>query len=333
MTADARMIDADRVERLEEATDWLLRLQESTRTEDDLNLWLKWCDADPRNFAAFETVQRRWQELDALKVDSLTTAVGVPAESSRRARRWKLPLAIAAGVVAVAVGLFVQRQQVTPESMPETVAAAHSSRAATLPDGSKIILGAQSRVNMDFNGPKRQLDLSSGEAYFKVKHDSARPFVVHAGEVSVTAIGTAFDVRRRSDKITVTVEEGVVEVRGSASGRTPAPVWRAGAGYQLTYSPGTRQASIASADPSAALTWLSGELAYQYEPLGSVVEDLNRYAKRKIVIADPELATLPFTGTAWANSLEGWLAGVQRAYPIEVSETKEGEIVLRARRQ
>ncbi|MBL8268315.1 FecR family protein, partial [Steroidobacter sp.] len=185
MTTDAHAIEADRLERLEQATDWLLRLQESTRTEDDLNLWLRWCDADPKNFAAFETVQRRWQELDALKFDPAMATAGVLVEPARHARRWKLPLAIAAaaGVAAVAVGLLVQRQQVTPDPAPETVAAAHSSRAATLPDGSRIILGAQSRVNMDFNGPKRQLDLSSGEAYFKVKHDSARPFVVHAGEV------------------------------------------------------------------------------------------------------------------------------------------------------
>lgn len=335
MTVEGRTVEPDRLRRLEQASDWLLRLQEATRTEEDLNAWLRWCDADPRNFAAFETIQRHWRDLDALKGDPTVavsdTTLATAAMPARR-RSWKPMLAVAASFVAIAVALFVQREFAIPEQAPQRVTAAHSNRAATLPDGSKIILGAQSLVNMDFNGPKRQLDLSSGEAYFKVEHDSERPFVVRAGEVSVTAIGTAFDVRRRSDRITVTVEEGIVEVRGSASGGAPASVWRAEAGYQLTYSPGSRTASIASVDPSAALTWRSGELAYQYEPLGSVVEDLNRYSTRKIVIADPQLAQLPFTGTAWVSSLDGWLAGIQRAYPIEVTESAAGEIQLRARR-
>lgn len=335
MTAEARTIDPDKLRRLEQATDWLLRLQEPTRTEADLNEWLRWCDADPENFVAFETAQARWQDLDALKADAATAASETQIEVPRasvRSRNWKRALAIAAGFAAMAVAPLILHELATTETAPQSVAATHTNRAATLPDGSKVILGAQSVVNMDFNGPKRQLELSAGDAYFKVKHDAERPFVVHAGEVSVTAIGTAFDVRRRHDKVTVTVEEGIVEVRGASLSRLAAPVWRAEAGYQLTYSPGSRTASIASVSPAAALTWRSGELAYLHEPLGSVVEDLNRYSTRQIVIADPRLAELPFTGTAWANSLDGWLAGIQQAYPIEVTQSAAGDIVLRTRR-
>lgn len=195
-----------------------------------------------------------------------------------------------------------------------------------------MILGVQSRVNMDFNGPKRQLDLSNGEAYFKVQHDKSRPFVVQAGELSVTAIGTAFDVRRDDDHVTVTVEEGTVEVRASSpaegrSGESPV-TWRAEAGYQLTYSTRDRTASIASVNADAELAWRNGELAYVREPLRTVVENLNRYSARKIVIEDPAIAALPFTGTAFASSLDDWLAGLEQAYPITAKRTDSGDVIL-----
>jgi transmembrane sensor len=305
-------IQPDELRRLEEAGDWLLRLNSATHTEADVEEWLRWCHADDRNLAAYEALQRDWQDLDALKQLPVVKPV----------RRSKVAWALAAGVAAVALTFSIVQMQ-SPSSA--VVTAAVSNRAATLPDGSKMILGAQSLVNLDFSGPTRKLDLSSGEAYFKVKHDRLRPFVVQAGAVSVTAVGTAFDVRRQDDDIVVTVEEGIVEVAGDQE------TWRAAAGYQLRYSNRRRTASIATVNPAVALAWRSGELAYVREPLGSVIEELNRYSEHKIVIDDPEIASLPFTGTAFAASLEDWLAGIEAAYPVSVRRVDDGEIVLSSR--
>ena len=67
VTVQGSPIDARRVRRLSEAADWLLRLQALDRSEADHDEWLRWCDADPENFAAFERMQWKWQDLDALK--------------------------------------------------------------------------------------------------------------------------------------------------------------------------------------------------------------------------------------------------------------------------
>jgi transmembrane sensor len=344
-----------RVDRLNEASEWLLRLQESGRTEADVNDWLAWCDADPENDAAFEAVQRKWRELDSLKTpDSLQAdlassairnraalvldtpdALAPGGHSARLARSRRTTFGVAAGLAAtlatLVVTVWVLRDQSTPSApSPQQFAATVTHRAATLPDGSRMILGSKSLVRMDFNGDKRQLDLSSGRAYFQVKRDAQRPFVVQAGGVSITAIGTAFDVRRADDKVIVTVEEGTVEVSSEVPGKEPV-TWRAEAGYQLTYSGRQRTAAIASINPATALTWRRGELAYLHETLGSVIEDLNRYSTRAIVIADPAVAELRFTGTAFAAELDGWLAGIEQAYPVDVQQSETGEIVLSTR--
>jgi len=328
MTRQPAALDLQHVRRLDEAADWLMRLENPARTEADYTDWLCWCDADPENLSAFETVQRASQGFEALKAE------GWVGEMSRGSKRrpgiTRVVWATAATVGAVAVALAVFHYTRKPDTVAQQFAANPINRAATLPDGSRMILGTQSRVDVDFNGPQRSLDLSAGEAYFKVKHDKAHPFVVRAGEVNVTAVGTAFDVKRGKDKVTVTVEEGTVDVssRGTDGNLTN---WRAEAGYQVTYSTQHRTASIASVDPSAELAWRNGELAYRYEALGTVVEDLNRYSNRRIVITDPRVAKIQFTGTAFASSVDNWLTGIEQAYPVTVNRTANGDIVLSLR--
>jgi len=351
MSTDEPRKDA-RLSSLEQASEWLLRMDNPARTEEDVNEWLRWCDEDSENLAAFEAFQSDWRDLDALKVDAHTeepapgpgpgpgrVSDDLERETRRlsisRMQRWKLavPLAVAAclALVAVAVILLPHEREL---SIPrEQVAAMQTNRAATLPDGSRVILNAQTSINVDFNGSKRNLELSAGEAYFKVKHDRQHPFIVHAGDISVTAIGTAFDVRREPDGVTVTVEEGTVEIAGNVLATKGLPtMWRAEAGYRLTYSSQGRTAMIASVDTSSALKWRSGELAYVWEPLGAVVEDLNRYSEHKVIIKDPAIAQLRFTGTVFTASLADWVKAIETAYPVRADSTANGDIMLVERR-
>jgi transmembrane sensor len=332
MNTDELTSEDARLNRLQQASEWLLRMENPERTEEDVNEWLRWCDADPHNLAAFEAFQKDWRDLDALKGDLTQQTERLP--SSKVQRRWLMAAAaVAAGLALVALsvsfltrerGLTVPRQQ---------VAAAQTNRAATLPDGSRVILSAETSINVDFNGPRRNLDLSAGEAYFKVQHDRSHPFVVHAGDVSVTAVGTAFDIRREPNRVTVTVEEGTVEIAGSTFAKIGLPTtWRAEAGYQLTYSSNGRTAMITSIDTSSALEWRSGELSYVWEPLGAVVEDLNRYSQHKVVIKDPAIAALHFTGTVFTESLTDWVKAIEQAYPVRADSAANGDIVLVQRR-
>ena len=339
MNTDERTSKDARLNRLEQASEWLLRMDNPARTEEDVNEWLRWCDEDSENLVAFEAFQTDWRDLDALKVgaDAEEPVLTAPParESPRRPvsrmrrRRLLVPLAAAACLVLVALAVIWLPNEHGSSSPRRQVAAAQTNRAATLPDGSRVMLSAQTSINVDFNGSKRNLELSAGEAYFKVKHDRQHPFVVHAGDISVTAVGTAFDVRREPDGVTVTVEEGTVEIAGTVFARKGLPTtWRAEAGYQLTYSSQGRTAMITNVDTSSALRWRSGELAYVWEPLGAVIEDLNRYSEHKVIIKDPAIAELRFTGTVFTASLADWVKAVEQVYPVRADSSPNGDIVL-----
>jgi transmembrane sensor len=94
---------------------------------------------------------------------------------------------------------------------------------SALPDGSAIRLADNTTVAVTFGTGERRLKMSSGEAFFKVRPDKQRPFVVRAGPIDVTAVGTAFDVKAEEGHITVLGQEGVVTVapvKGASSKQT-----------------------------------------------------------------------------------------------------------------
>jgi len=84
-----------------------------------------------------------------------------------------------------------------------------------LPDGSVVLLNHGSRLDYGgaFNIKTREVVLT-GEAYFDIRQDDKRPFIVHAGRVNTTVLGTAFNIRAYpgQPEVVVTVTRGKVKV-------------------------------------------------------------------------------------------------------------------------
>jgi transmembrane sensor len=301
---------------LHEAADWVIRLSEASRIESDVNEWLRWCDACPGNLEAFELVQQDWRDAAGLR-------------GPGRARFNKRPRIVAAVGLALATIVACVGLWLWSHSKAETYESGAMTRAATLPDGTSVTLSARTVVRVSFAPSRRYLAMSNGEAYFKVHHESGRRFVVDAGEIQITALGTAFDVRREVDLTVVTVEEGAVEIASGpvAQGETQN-LWRVSAGYQLVYAPQTRLASLVSVDSSHALQWRSGELDYVGTSLKRVLDDVNRYSDRHIVLADSALGQYPYSGTVFVRSIDDWLQALTVVYPLQVRRAADSTLVL-----
>jgi transmembrane sensor len=85
-----------------------------------------------------------------------------------------------------------------------------------LPDGSHVVLNAESKIVYfsDFGKDERKLELE-GEAFFDVKHDASKPFIIKTGTLETTVLGTSFNVQayREEGEIKVAVLTGKVRVR------------------------------------------------------------------------------------------------------------------------
>jgi transmembrane sensor len=307
--------EAADVKRLREAGEWIQRLNESsdpTLGEE----WMQWCQSDRQNLPAFERIQSVW---DAFSVERI-----VPAASAARAPRSRVALAAACLlIVAGAATWFGLRHPA--ELVFDT--AISEQRLETLSDGSRLDLAPDSRVGVRFSEDKREVQLDRGEAFFTVAHNSARPFIVHVSGLTVTAVGTAFDVRAGPSNTVVTVSEGRVSV-GPAN--APATTLGAGVGQRVTFSTPARRLSLAAVDPKIAESWRDGTLRYVGEPLEDVVSDVNRYSRRKIGVA-PALLQSRFTGTVSTANVGEWLAALPQIFSVDVVDQGSNGILIQSR--
>jgi transmembrane sensor len=307
------------VRRLREAGEWIQRLNESTDptlAED----WMKWCQADPENLPAFESIQSVW---DGFSIERTLPAVqSLPAA---RASRVRIALTAAAAFLIVAGAATWFSLHYSAEQVFDT--AVSEQRVETLSDGSRLDLAPDSRVGVRFTEGLREVRLDRGEAFFTVAHNSARPFIVHVNGLTVTAVGTAFDVRAGPSSTVVTVSEGRVSV-GPAN--APATTVLADVGQRVTFSGPARRLSVAAVDPRMAESWRDGTLQYVGEPLEEVVNDVNRYSRRKIVVA-PALLQSRFTGTVSTADVGDWLAALQQIFPVDVVDQGSKGILIQSR--
>jgi transmembrane sensor len=315
-------MEGSAVKRYREAGGWLLRLNREPPDEAEVADWLRWCEQDERNLQAFERMQSDWRDVVALRNDAAFVASRTTEPSSARRRSLWLAAAVLA-TLTLAAALWDPLHAWWATRDMQQIVAATANKSTALPDGSLLTLRAQASVNVGFTPQQRRLEVPrESEAYFKVRHDPARPFVVRAGPLTITAIGTAFDVRHETQSTWVTVEEGGVNI-SIGRGR-----WTAAAGQRLEYSPQTGSASVADVDAANALRWRDGEFAYVKVPLGAVIAEIGRYSSRRIAIPDERVREIPFTGTVFVQSLDDWLLALAVKYPVRAVSSANGDIVL-----
>ncbi|HEY0800643.1 MAG TPA: FecR domain-containing protein [Steroidobacteraceae bacterium] len=321
-------LTASEITRLAAAGVWVQKLNASNdpALTDD---WMEWCRSDPLNLTAFEQMQNVWDGFPAAKREAPPYPQPSKDRSMRRARLVRL----AAGVLLIVgvAGWFALRYAQT-----ETFDTARGQqRRESLLDGSALDLAPDSRVSIRYTAMRRDVQLERGQAFFAVAHSAMRPFVVHANGVTVTAIGTAFDVRTGPGNTVVTVSEGHVNVASSPNeaaraGDIISETVRAGVGQRVIFSQPAHSLSVASIDPKLAGAWRNGTLQFVGETLGDVVADVNRYIAQRITLASA-LQHTRFTGTVSPANVVDWLKALEQIFPVEVAEQGAGDIQIKSR--
>jgi transmembrane sensor len=344
------------------ATEWLIRLRDEDVDPQVIADWECWLATSAHHRRAFVQVQTVWEAMgqnEALpwptdaevfndryaaeeSVAAWRTAAGHTRDRPARiAHRLKIgiagrPLAAAAACILIALIAGVARQAanrpppatLAPDTALETVTAEHKS--FSLPDGSTVFLGGATRVTVVLTPERRSLRLDRGEAFFEVAHDTARPFTVRAGSAEVTAVGTAFDVRRSADGVLVAVTHGAVkldtldlpELTGGAGARQA----QLHAGQAAELSQAGWSSPIATNVP-AMTAWREGRLQYSSEPLRVVVAELTRYSRVPVEVADPGVGDVRVTATVFEGDVHGWLEGLEQALPVKVDFGKDRIVI------
>lgn len=198
-------------------------------------------------------------------------------------------VALALSVLAIALVAALATDSISfwPVESDAKVFFANKGEQSTvrLPDGTKAQLNADSRLTIPTEfGDQREVRLK-GEAYFKVREDSTRAFVVHTQDASIKVLGTAFNVRSYQ-KTEVAVKEGKVALYGEQlSDGEPTAVLRPSTLATVSNEGlGNVQRGV---DLSKELAWTENKLIFEDAPFDEVVRKLERWYDTQVEVELP----------------------------------------------
>jgi transmembrane sensor len=295
-----------------EAATWLAQHQLGTIDEAAFE---QWRDRHPAHAIAFARALAAWEGAYPYSADETGTSVPM---ASRRAL-----LRAAGGMCAVAVlGMagFASRAYAWNSATTKL----GESRKIRLSDGSIAALNTDSCLAWRFSARERTLWIERGEVAIDL---CGGPHAMLHGDRGVARITPGrFNARLRGSTLDLLVLRGAATV----DTRTSVGATTVGSYHSLMISEGgpvVRQTSAPQVD--AAIAWQQGEILFQDATLGTAVEDYNRYLSRKIVIVDPELATIPVGGRFTSTDPRPFLRAVSTGLGIHVSMSETAYLLTR----
>ena len=199
----------------------------------------------------------------------------------------------AAVVILMSIGLFFFNEQKTVRSedflemtLMEKVNPSGQKSKVFLPDGSIVWLNSESSLTYEkeFNDSVRMVVLK-GQAYFVVKKDSLKPFVVKSGSVSTTALGTEFDINAFDEEnILVALTRGKVNVvADNLPENEGSMILDPGEGFRYQSNSDLMVQKV-SIDIEKVRSWKDGLLALNNESLDETITKLQRWYGVEIII-------------------------------------------------
>lgn len=210
-------------------------------------------------------------------------------------RRLAYTLSGAAAVLALVFGmraLLQQETQAPASSIRGEIAVSNTTTGMhkqLLPDSSVVWLSPDSRLeySQQFSGDSRQVSLT-GEAFFQVREDARRPFIIHSNGIVTKVLGTSFRIRSFSQSTTeVAVATGKVSVAIEGNKRSEKIVLP---DQHITYQPGDQQLAVDSSAAGSMLIWRKAGLSFTNTPVSEVIKALNRQFGVQISLKDESTA-------------------------------------------
>jgi ferric-dicitrate binding protein FerR (iron transport regulator) len=304
-------------------------------SEDEIVLLKSWLESSPDNRRIFNEENELWQEasikseLGLYRTDSawknISVRLGFIKDNMKSVTiisKLNIRLLVAAAIVALlisigALSLWIKGnpkvQQVLTASTTITTDEGEKANVI-LPDYTKISLNSGSSIqyNGDYNITNRKVKLK-GEAYFDVKTNPEKPFVVQLDQMSISATGTRFNVFSYTEegRIETTLEEGKIQVL--IKGKDPIFMK---SGQQVVYFGDTKKFLVRNVTADAYTSWKDNKLRFNDTPFEEVLWQIGRWYNVNFEITDRDLLNLKFTATFIDESIEQVMQMLKKVSPI-----------------
>jgi transmembrane sensor len=326
----------------EQASEWFMENRSGLLDHKESFRFMAWLQASPMHVEEYLRIAALAPDLEAAAKTNKTpretllmraraepggtvsfdrAGLGQPPVLARRRRSPVWSLAAAATLAVLAVTTVWSMRDGERFGLPRSYSTVRGEqRVQRLPDGSVLHLNTDSAVTVRYSRTERLISLDRGQALFEVAHQDQRFFRVQTNRAGVVAVGTQFDVYRKSGTSTITVVAGSVAVyRGGSPPPGGEPSVRLNPGDQIDV--GDRIGALRHVDAHAAVAWLQRQIAFQDEPLGEVAAEFNRYGPISVEIDDASLRARPISGIVDAYDIDSFAAYLATLNGVIVQKT------------
>jgi ferric-dicitrate binding protein FerR (iron transport regulator) len=265
-------------------------------------------------------------------------SIGHAKVVSIRRRNSYLIIAAAASMIAVVLSVtFLFRNANTNRLI--TIATRYGEiKKILLPDSSTIILNANSHISFNSNWNDDQLRevWLGGEAFFEVKHlnkniqniQPSERFLVHAKDMTIEVLGTAFDVRQRRGTTEVVLQSGSIKLNLKDSAKSSIVLSE---GNMFTYNSVDRRINETTTIPESYTAWKEKKLMLNDPTLAQIINYLEDNFGKKIVVEDTALKNRKIEGPISLNNLDDALFIISTVLNTDLEKT-DSALIIRARK-
>lgn len=338
---------------------------EGRASENDIRELMVWLDENPKNRKIFVEIKKTFIEASAsirnqddqrkafqIFLDKIineeASEINLADTPSRRWRTWHYAAAImvifALSFAAYFIGL--NQQQLSESQYHEIIVPYGGKSTVVLSDGTTVWLNAGSKLRYQKNtGESSRHVHLDGEAYFKVKKHQ-RPFIVHTSHLSVTVLGTVFNVKSYAEEneISAALVEGKIRIDTKAGKDTAVLLSE---NQIFTFYKDLAEAKVSdndqmqdddqhtnklipltskrafrvnrNADIDKSVSWRSGKLVFDGETLETLANIIQRKYDVQFVFDSEEIKSFTYTGTLKDHTLEQVLTALKLTSPVDYS--------------
>lgn len=292
---------------LEEAAEWLTRIDNGELSDRDKLALTSWYQSSPEH-------KRIWEAACKLKHEfsNLPEELSKPVlDRQRLDRRSVLKSLVGIGLVIPTSWVLV-KEKPWQNSLAQYKSEVGKRQTLSLEDGSELILNTGTALDVKFTSTNRLIKLYEGEIFVRTGKDTIRPFSVSTDLGDVKALGTEFAIRKLSDSVRVSVNWHSVQVSPSKSNISQ----RVNDGQACTFDANTIS-PLAKKDVND-FAWTRGEIIVENWRIDKFIHELNRY-RPGILRCDPNIGHLKVSGVFQTDRTDQALEVLQGLFGLEIT--------------
>jgi ferric-dicitrate binding protein FerR (iron transport regulator) len=198
-----------------------------------------------------------------------------------------------------------------------------SKATIMLPDESKVWINSNTNLQYVANESNIREVKLNGEAYFMVKRDASRPFILAFEDIKIEVVGTSFNVK--AYKNNETIETSLVEGKVKITGNHLSGEYLLKPNEKAIYNKKSNNLTIISTTNEIETAWKNNELKFDSEKFSDVMNRVEDWYGITIVNKYPQINNDLITGSFKNQGIESVLDILSTQYNIKY--TRSGNVI------